>query len=118
MTYINNHEELIKVLTNSANAAMIKKLITAYKRYYKAEENIDKFLYNRKFWMVEEGWTLEEREKIRDRKMSDCIGIIFNLNRKSNGFLRMIRKDEFIPALNEIYDFITTVNVARYLIAQ
>lgn len=118
MTYIKNQEELINVLMDPANTEVIKRLIIAYSRYYKAEENIDKFLYSPKGWMFEEGWTLEERTKIRDRKISDCIGIIFDMNRNSKGFLRMIRKDEFIFALNEIYDFITTVNVAKYLIAQ
>lgn len=105
MVYIKNQEKLNNALSNPANRIMILELAKAYKHYYKAEENIDKFLYHKRFWMIEEGWTLEKCEKNRNYWVSKSIGIIFDMNRSSS-FLGRLRKDEFIPALNEIYNYI------------
>lgn len=98
-------ESLREAMFDTNNYDEILNLVKGFKRFYKAEENIDRFLYNRKYWMIEEGWTVDELTAIRNRKASDCMKCLFRLN-KRNHFLPFVAKENYLDCLNEVYGFI------------
>ena len=97
--------KLREALFDTENYDEILRLIKNFSRFYKAEENIDRFLYNRKYWMIEEGWNIEELTAIRNRKASDCMKCLFRLNKRSH-FLSFVENKKYLDCLNEVYSFI------------